>query len=69
MVTAEVGSREGTLLPALVRREQRVDDEVARMFPGMTSVSTRVTNMAGYAAGTVAADGADLSVGAPLDGG
>lgn len=67
-VTAEAGAREPTLLPALVAREERVDDAAARAFPRATVRRTAISNHAGFVAGTVAADAADLSVGPSLDG-
>lgn len=65
-VTAEVASREATLLPALVRRDERVSDEVARAFPGAERKTVAITNPAGWTAGTIAADAADLAVGPRL---
>lgn len=65
-VATEVAAREATLLPALVRRERRVEDEVGRAFPMAERKTYSVTNPAGWAAGTVAADAADLAVGPRL---
>lgn len=62
-VTEEVAAGAVSLLPALVRRDARVEDVVARTFPGMTSRSVAASNAAGWMAGTFAADAADLSVG------
>jgi hypothetical protein len=65
-VTAEVASTETTLLPALVRRERQIEDEIARAFPHAERKTFAISNPAGWAAGTVAADAADLAVGRPL---
>jgi len=66
-VTAEVAAREATLLPALVRREARVEDAVEVAFPQLEHKRTSVTNAAGWAAGTIAADQADLAVGPSVE--
>jgi len=66
-VTAEVASTETTLLPALVRRERRVEDAIARAFPHAERKTFAISNPAGWAAGTVAADAADLAVGPPVE--
>ena len=65
-VTTEVAARESTLLPALVRRERRVEDEVVRAFPLMERRRVAISNQAGFVAGTMAADAADLAVGPSL---
>jgi hypothetical protein len=66
-VATEVAAREATLLPALVRRERRVEDEVARAFPMAERKTYSVTNQAGWVAGTVAADAADLAIGPSVE--
>ena len=55
------------LLPVLARREAQVDDAVAVAFPRLSHRRTSVSNPAGWAAGTAAADVADLSVGDALE--
>jgi hypothetical protein len=67
-VTTEVAARESTLLPALVRREGRVDDETTRAFPMAERKTYAITNAAGWTAGTIAADAADLAVGPAVEG-
>jgi hypothetical protein len=54
------------LLPVLARRDRAVDDVLNIAFPALASKSTRVTNTAGWLAGSTAADLADLSVGGKL---
>ncbi|MCU0268621.1 MAG: DUF2786 domain-containing protein [Acidimicrobiales bacterium] len=54
------------LLPVVVDRRDRVDEEIARRFPDLGSMTMRVSDSAGAAAGWLAADRADLSAGAPL---
>lgn len=66
-VTTGVSAREATLLPALVRREARVEDAVVRAFPGAEHKRVRITNEAGWVAGTMAADAADLGVGPAVE--
>jgi hypothetical protein len=61
---ARVGGIE--LLPVLARRDRAVDEVVNIAFPTLVSRSTRVTNAAGWHAGSTAADLADLSVGGKL---
>jgi hypothetical protein len=65
-IADEVASRESDLLPAIVRREQRVEDAVARAFPQAERRSISFSNAQGWRAGTIAADSADLSVGPRL---
>jgi len=67
-VTDEVSATTPTLLPALVRREARVEDAAARAFPRTERRRISVSNAQGWRAGTIAADGADLSVGPRLAG-
>ena len=67
-VTAEVAERSPSLLPALTRRDDRVREAAYASFPGMKQSLVSITNPAGWLAGTVAADAADLAVGPPLAG-
>ncbi len=66
---AQVGIDDGAatlgpaLLPVLARRSAQVDDVVEEAFPHSTSRATRVTDGAGWQAGTIAADQARLSIG------
>jgi hypothetical protein len=62
----QAAAEHGDLLPALARRERRVEDEVGRAFPHAERKTYSVTNPAGWTAGTVAADAADLAVGPRL---
>jgi Protein of unknown function (DUF2786) len=55
-----------SLLPVLVQREADVDKAVAEAFPRMRSVRSRVSNFAGWEAGRIAADQAQLQPGAEL---
>jgi hypothetical protein len=55
------------LLPVLARRDDEVESAVRTAFPHLRSKAVSVTNRAGWAAGTAAADVADLSVGERLD--
>lgn len=55
------------LLPVLARRDDEVESAVRTAFPHLRSKAVAVTNHAGWAAGTAAADVADLSVGERLD--
>ncbi|HVM52402.1 MAG TPA: DUF2786 domain-containing protein [Acidimicrobiales bacterium] len=64
-VAAEPG-RSG-LLPAIVRRDERVSAAMRAAFPRATTVSSSITNAAGWRAGTLAAERADLSAGPGLD--
>lgn len=50
-------------LPVLARRDDAVQEAIARAFPHLETRRTRVSNAAGVHAGRVAADAADLSVG------
>ena len=65
---AAAGEAEGlaehgdALLPVLARRDELVGRAVAEAFPRTRRTTTRATNGAGWAAGTAAADRADLSV-------
>jgi hypothetical protein len=65
-VANEIAAREATLLPALVRREARVEAATAHAFPDVARKHVSVTNQAGWVAGTVAADAADLAAGPRL---
>lgn len=56
--TEEYGDR---LLPVLAARDQAVDDAVTAAFPRMVQQSVSISNRAGWAAGTAAADVARLS--------
>jgi hypothetical protein len=51
-----------TLLPVLASREAAVEGAIADAFPGMTRHEVSVSNGAGWAAGTLAADLASLSI-------
>lgn len=55
------GSRD-SLLPALRQHSERIDDAFTTMFPQTVPTSTPVTNGAGWAAGHVAADLAQLDL-------
>lgn len=57
--TAELGC---DFLPVLAREHRRVEDAVARLFGELTTTTIRVTDAAGFLAGTAAADLADLNV-------
>jgi hypothetical protein len=50
----------GRLLPVLAGRTAAVDDAFDAMFPDLVSVSARISNLAGWAAGRAAADLAHL---------
>lgn len=50
------------LLPVLASRQARVDEAVSEAFPRLTHRSISVSNRAGWVAGAVAADQADLGV-------
>lgn len=52
----------GGLLPVLAARDERLEQAIAEAFPTVVRRSTSVSNVAGWSAGTVAADLADLSV-------
>jgi Protein of unknown function (DUF2786) len=56
----------GSLLPVLAQREADVDKAVAQAFPRMRQVRSRVSNVAGWEAGRVAANQASLQSGAEL---
>ncbi|MPY93971.1 MAG: DUF2786 domain-containing protein [Acidimicrobiia bacterium] len=58
---------DGALLPALVAREDRVERTMEQLFPDTFSRSVAVTHHGGWVAGSLAADLADLTIGAPLD--
>jgi hypothetical protein len=49
-----------TLLPVLAGRSAAVNDVFEEIFPDLISVSSRISNVAGWRAGRVAADLADL---------
>jgi hypothetical protein len=65
--TAADAEHSGRLLPILARRAGEVDDEVRRMFPHVVEKSMSVTDHAGWHAGRVAADLADLAAGPGVD--
>jgi hypothetical protein len=60
--------RGGEVLPVLVRRDAQVEAATASAFPRVSPMRTSVSNGAGWAAGSAAADLADLSVGQALPG-
>lgn len=55
-----------SLLPVLALRENEVRDAVTEAFPGAVTRPLRFSNSAGYQAGRVAADQADLAAGERL---
>lgn len=55
------------LLPVLAARSRAVDDKVAELFPGASSMGISTSNGAGWAAGRAAADLALFEVGPLLD--
>ncbi|MGV0811015.1 DUF2786 domain-containing protein [Mycolicibacterium boenickei] len=65
-VTSELGN--GRLLPVLTARRQAADELISRLFPSMVQRSVSVSNGAGWAAGRVAADLAQLDVHRPIAG-
>lgn len=67
----EAAEREGGagLLPALVAREDRVEAAMDELFPTRSDRAVAVTHHGGWQAGSLAADLADLGIGAELDGG
>ena len=54
------------LLPVLARRDDAVEEAVRAAFPHLESKRVSISNQAGWTAGTIAADGADLGVGPEL---
>jgi Protein of unknown function (DUF2786) len=66
--TQEAVGDSARLLPALVAREQQVDALFAQLFPHTVERRVSVSNMAGWAAGRVAADLANLDTRTPLAG-
>lgn len=60
----QVAEADDRLLPVLAARSDRLDDAVAAAFPQLDHRSTSIGNGAGYAAGHVAANHADLGVSA-----
>ncbi len=56
-----------SLVPVLVEREQEVQDAMASAFPHVTKRPLRFSNAAGYHAGRLAADQADIGVRDKLD--
>jgi hypothetical protein len=65
---AAASDRGGSLLPALARRDERVIDASRAAFPhARPMLGPSVTNEAGWRAGRIAADAADLSVGPAVD--
>jgi len=57
---------DGRLLPVLAAREDAVSEVVAKAFPRLVSRRAQAVNRAGWIAGRVAADGAELAVGPHL---
>ncbi len=55
-----------SLLPVLARREQEVREAMASVFPDAVSRQLRFSNTAGFDAGRLAADQADLAIGERL---
>ena len=60
----EIGT---AFLPVLARQQEAVDEAVGRMFGKLGHVQYRASDAAGWAAGTAAADLADLAAGPALD--
>jgi hypothetical protein len=59
--TDEASSVHGSrLLPVLAGRTAAVDDAFETLFPDLVATSARISNLAGWAAGRVAADLAHL---------
>ncbi len=52
----------GALLPVLARRQDEVEDAVKQLFPKLVQRQMSITDHAGWAAGTAAADLADIGV-------
>lgn len=52
----------GALLPVLASRQEEIDAHVAAAFPRLTTKRVRAANAAGWHAGTIAADRAELAV-------
>jgi hypothetical protein len=65
--TAADAEHGGRLLPILAQRVREVDDEVRRAFPHVVQKSMSASDDAGWHAGQVAADLADLAVGPGVD--
>jgi hypothetical protein len=61
---AEIGE---SFLPVLARQRDDVDDAVSRVFPKLSRTRLTAVDPAGWAAGTAAADLADLAAGSVLD--
>lgn len=61
---AEIGE---SFLPVLARQRDDVDDAVGRVFPKLSRTRLTAVDPAGWAAGTAAADLADLAAGSVLD--
>ncbi len=68
IAAADEALGDGRLLPVLAAREDAVEAAVAEVFPGLVAHRTSVGNRAGWIAGRVAADRAELAVGPPLAG-
>ena len=58
----------GRLLPVLAKREEQVDALFTQLFPKTTTRRTRITNGAGWNAGLIAADQAQLDARAQVRG-
>ena len=58
MADEAVGNR---LLPVLARREEQIDAVVGTLFGELGELNFSLTDMAGWAAGTAAADMAELA--------
>jgi hypothetical protein len=67
-VAAFADSHSGDLAPVLRRQEERVDEALAEMYPHTVRRASRVGNLAGWAAGTAAADLARLDATRPIAG-
>ncbi len=60
---AAAGQADGRLLPALARRDERVEATATAAYPQVVTRATGISNGAGLLAGRAAAELADLSVG------
>ncbi|MEX2659453.1 MAG: DUF2786 domain-containing protein [Acidimicrobiales bacterium] len=66
--TADDALGDGRLLPVLAAREEAVEEALAEAFPDLVSHRVQIGNHAGWAAGRLAADRAELAVGPRVDG-
>lgn len=66
--TADDVLGDGRLLPVLAAREEAVEEAVAEAFPDLVSHRVPAANRAGWAAGRLAADRAELAVGPRVEG-